>query len=78
MPEPLAEMDRISKAFAGVHALTECHLDLHPGKVHAPVGESGAGKSTVMKIPAGVYRPDAGSLNFKGWRVTIASSDKGR
>jgi ribose transport system ATP-binding protein len=78
MPEPLVEMDGISKAFPGVHALTGCHFDLHPGKVHALVGESDAGRSTLMKIVAGVYRPDAWSLNVNGWRVTIASSDKGR
>lgn len=79
LPEPnalgdvLVQMDGISKDFPGVHALTDCRFDLRAGEVHALVGENGAGKSTLMKILAGVYRKDAGQIQFRGQPVNIDS-----
>ncbi len=36
------------------------------GEVHALMGENGAGKSTIMKILAGIYRLDDGEILFDG------------
>jgi ribose transport system ATP-binding protein len=70
-PSPLVRMEGVSKAFPGVHALTEARFELRPGEVHALVGENGAGKSTLMKILAGVYTPDAGRIEVGGREVSI-------
>lgn len=56
----------ISKSFIGVNALSGIDLDVRAGEIHALVGENGAGKSTTIKIAAGVYRPDAGQIVFEG------------
>ena len=63
----------IRKAFPGVVALDDVSIDVHAGRVHALMGENGAGKSTMMKIIAGVYFPDEGSLHFKGQPVALKS-----
>jgi L-arabinose transport system ATP-binding protein len=56
----------VSMAFPGVKALEEVSFEVHPGSVHALVGENGAGKSTLLKILSGAYRPTAGSLAIDG------------
>jgi ABC-type sugar transport system ATPase subunit len=61
-------MTGISKRFGPVQALRDVSLSVRAGTVHALVGENGAGKSTLMKILAGVYQPDAGTIEIGGRR----------
>ena len=71
MADVLVSMEGIEKSFPGVHALNQCRFELRAGEVHALLGENGAGKSTMMKILAGIYAPDAGQILVKGRPVTI-------
>ena len=64
--QQLLQMQGIKKSFVGVQVLHGVDLDLRAGEVHAIVGENGAGKSTMMKILAGVYTPDEGSITIGG------------
>jgi ribose transport system ATP-binding protein len=66
-------MEGIDKSFPGVHALNQCRFELRSGEVHALVGENGAGKSTMMKILAGIYPKDAGRILVKGQEVEISN-----
>ena len=59
-------MRGITKRFPGVCALDDVTFEAAPAEVHGLVGENGAGKSTLLKIMSGVYRPDAGSIQFGG------------
>ena len=56
----------VSKFFPGVVALHAVDLDFLAGEVHGLVGENGAGKSTLIKIIAGAYGPDQGTLELFG------------
>ncbi|HNQ87198.1 MAG TPA: sugar ABC transporter ATP-binding protein [Verrucomicrobiota bacterium] len=62
---PLLEARSLGKSYAGP-VLAEVDLDLERGEIHALVGENGAGKSTLSRILAGLIRPDAGALRFRG------------
>ena len=69
---PILEMKDISKTFPGVKALTNVSLTVHPGEIHALMGENGAGKSTLMKILSGAYQADpGGEIRINGRHVTI-------
>jgi inositol transport system ATP-binding protein len=67
----LLRMEGISKSFPGVQALSDVHLDVQPGTVHALMGENGAGKSTLMKVLIGMYHADAGTITLGGEQVQI-------
>jgi simple sugar transport system ATP-binding protein len=49
----------ITKTFGGVRALDGVDFDVRTGEVHCLAGENGCGKSTLIKIVTGVYRPDS-------------------
>ncbi|EGI75657.1 ATP-binding cassette domain-containing protein, partial [Hylemonella gracilis] len=52
----------IRKTFDGFLALDDAHFEARWGEVHALLGENGAGKSSLMNIAAGLYKPEAGEL----------------
>ena len=66
---PLLRVNRVSKSFPGVRALSEVSFDLYPGEVHCLIGENGAGKSTLVKILAGAQLPDSGQIEVGGQTV---------
>ncbi|MFG1820765.1 ATP-binding cassette domain-containing protein [Kribbella sp. NPDC049174] len=63
---PLLRVRGVSKSFGAVAAVREVSFDLYGGEAHALVGENGAGKSTIVKMLAGVHRPDAGTIELNG------------
>jgi rhamnose transport system ATP-binding protein len=63
---PILTLSGISKSFPGVRALHDVSITLETGKVTALIGENGAGKSTIVKILTGIYRPDAGEIHVNG------------
>jgi ribose transport system ATP-binding protein len=71
--EPLLTAVGVSKRFAGVTALDQVDFSLHPGEVHALVGENGAGKSTLIKLLTGVYTPDEGEISYLGESISLSS-----
>ena len=71
--QPLLKISAIGKQFPGVRALHNVDLTLNQGEVLSLVGENGAGKSTMMKILAGVHTPDEGTIELDGRAVQIGS-----
>ena len=67
---PAVRMAGIAKRFGDCIAVRDGSLEVMPGEIHALVGENGAGKSTMMRILAGIYPPDAGTIEVFGRDVT--------
>jgi ABC-type sugar transport system ATPase subunit len=59
----------ISKQYPGVLALDHVDFTAQRGCVNVLVGENGAGKSTMMKIVAGIEQPSVGSLYLNGEEI---------
>jgi rhamnose transport system ATP-binding protein len=68
----LLDVRDVSKSFGAVAAVQGVSFALHAGEAHALVGENGAGKSTIVKMLAGVHRPDTGTLAVDGEEVDFA------
>lgn len=59
-------MHGITKRYPGTLANDAVDFEVHPGSVHALVGENGAGKSTLMHIASGLVAADSGSVRIGG------------
>ncbi len=71
---PRLQMRGISKSFGGVAALRDVDFTLRAGEIHGLVGENGAGKSTMMKIIAGVHTGYEGRMLIDGREVHFRSA----
>jgi simple sugar transport system ATP-binding protein len=56
------QLNKISKHFGAITALTDVDLTLEPGEVLGLMGDNGAGKSTLVKIIAGNFSPSSGEI----------------
>ena len=70
---PVLSLRHATKSFGAVRAVVDGSADLYAGEAHALLGENGAGKSTVVKMLAGVYQPDEGELLIDGRPVVLHS-----
>ncbi len=61
----------ISKIYGSTRVVNQIDLRLEAGRVHALVGENGAGKSTVIKMLSGAERPDGGAILLDGQEIEL-------
>ncbi len=73
MNEPVLSLHGVSRSFGAVEVLHGIDIALRPGRVHALIGENGAGKSTTMKIMAGYQPATSGTIRVDGQEMTFAS-----
>ncbi|WP_414549569.1 ABC transporter ATP-binding protein [Anabaena sp. CCY 0017] len=68
MNEPLIELKGISKSFGSNKVLDNVDLTIYRGEAVGIIGPSGTGKSTVLRIIAGLMAPDSGEIYVQGVR----------
>ena len=69
----LLELDEIAKYYGNIIALEGVTTTVEAGEVTCVLGDNGAGKSTFIKILAGVHQHDAGTVKLEGEEVRFAS-----
>jgi len=73
-PDEVLAVRGLFKSFPGVVALAGVDFSVRRGEVHALLGANGAGKSTMIKIIAGLYQRDAGEIRLGGEPVSFAGT----
>ncbi len=71
---PVIETRGLSRVYPGVTALDNVNYRVYRNKVNVLIGENGAGKSTMMKMLAGVETPSSGQIILDGEAVTLNST----
>jgi branched-chain amino acid transport system ATP-binding protein len=67
---PVLSVVRVNKHFGGVVAVKDLSFDVQAGEVIGLMGPNGAGKTTLINIISGEYKPDSGTVMFKGNNIT--------
>ncbi|MEY9627801.1 simple sugar transport system ATP-binding protein [Sinorhizobium fredii] len=65
------ELANISKHFGAIQAVNDVSFTLQAGEVVGLMGDNGAGKSTVVKMIAGNYRPSHGTMRMNGAELVM-------
>jgi neutral amino acid transport system ATP-binding protein len=63
----------VTKAFGGVHALTDCSLTAPAGQITGLIGPNGSGKTTLFNVMTGYERIDAGHVYLGDRQITGAA-----
>jgi ribose transport system ATP-binding protein len=66
-------LEAVSKAFGATVAVDDVSFSIEQGTVHALLGENGAGKSTIVKLLAGLIEPDRGKFRIFGEEMRLRS-----
>ena len=71
------ELNNVSKNFGGAEVLKDINLSVEKGEFVAIVGFSGAGKTTLISLIAGLIKPSSGSLMLNDLEITEPGPDRG-
>ncbi|WP_392531605.1 ABC transporter ATP-binding protein [Nostoc sp. C117] len=66
MTEPLIELKSVSKSFGSHKVLDNVDLTIYQGEALGIIGPSGTGKSTILRVIAGLLAPDEGEIYVQG------------
>lgn len=66
----LLVVEQVTKRFGGLTALDCVELVVHAGELKGLIGPNGSGKTTLFNVVNGLYKPDGGSIYFKGENVS--------
>ncbi|MDZ7953489.1 ABC transporter ATP-binding protein [Nostoc sp. DedQUE09] len=78
MTEPLIELKGVSKSFGSHKVLDNVDLTIYRGEALGIIGPSGTGKSTILRVIAGLLSPDEGEIYVQGVRRDGLIEDGGQ
>jgi nitrate/nitrite transport system ATP-binding protein len=73
---PLLELKHVSKRYGATQVLRDINLTVNRGEFLAIVGYSGAGKTTLISLIAGLIKPDSGTVSLDGQPVAAPGPER--
>lgn len=67
---PILQVDILTKKFGNLMAVNNVSFAIYEGEILGLIGPNGAGKTTLFNTITGLFRPDGGSVHFKGVDIT--------
>lgn len=64
--DPVLTVHDVHLSFAGLKAVSGVSFDVRPRELFAIIGPNGAGKTSIFNVLSGVYRPQSGTVTFRG------------
>jgi phospholipid/cholesterol/gamma-HCH transport system ATP-binding protein len=68
-PQPLISFQKLGMEFGPQRVLADINLDIVRGQTVVIIGESGCGKTVLLKLMIGLLRPTTGTVTFDGKRI---------
>ncbi|PBQ32233.1 ABC transporter ATP-binding protein [Sphingobacteriaceae bacterium] len=72
----MIEIKNINKSFGERHVVKDVSFQFHPGKTNLIIGESGSGKTTILKLMVGLHQIDSGEIIYDGQNFPELNSDE--
>jgi branched-chain amino acid transport system ATP-binding protein len=69
----MLEVSGVTKRFGGLVAVNNVEMSVREGEIVGLVGPNGAGKTTLLNLISGIYRPDSGSIRYRGEDISRLS-----
>ncbi len=69
----IIELKNVAKSYKGVKAVKEISFKVEKGEIFAILGSSGSGKSTILRLIAGLEAPDHGEIIIEGKTVAVSN-----
>jgi len=67
--DPLLVLDKVNKRFGGLRVIIDFDFIVHEEEIVGLIGPNGAGKTTVFNLITSIYKPDGGTIEFKGKNI---------
>ena len=67
---PVLQVSKLKKSFGGVLAVNNISFELKEGQLLGIIGPNDSGKTTLVNLITGFVKPDSGSVQFKGKKIT--------
>ncbi len=70
------EINRLGLHFGGLQVLSNLDLEVQDGEILAVIGPNGAGKTSLLNCINGFYRPQRGTITFRGKPIPQAKAQQ--
>lgn len=68
--QPILKVANLTKKFGNLIAVNRASFEVNRGEIVGLIGPNGAGKTTLFNAISGLYKPDEGTITFKGINIT--------